>query len=113
MVSAARCPMLSASQRKRSTSTIITVNEARIDASVAIQFKDAMRALTNADVAITNGGGIRGDKVYDASVRSRYNTLTRQHRHIVDAIAARDGELAARAMADHLNFARDRIGKKQ
>ena len=34
---------------------------------------DAMRAGVNADVAITNGGGIRGDKTYDAGV-----TLTRR-----------------------------------
>ncbi|MGF1628649.1 MAG: bifunctional metallophosphatase/5'-nucleotidase [Kiloniellaceae bacterium] len=34
---------------------------------------DAMRAGVNADVAITNGGGIRGDKTYDAGI-----TLTRR-----------------------------------
>jgi 2',3'-cyclic-nucleotide 2'-phosphodiesterase (5'-nucleotidase family) len=34
---------------------------------------DAMRQGVNADVAITNGGGIRGDKTYDAGV-----TLTRR-----------------------------------
>lgn len=38
---------------------------------------DAMRALTNADVAITNGGGIRGDKVYDAGTAiTRRDVLT-------------------------------------
>jgi len=36
-------------------------------------FADAMRAGVDADVAITNGGGIRGDKTYDAGV-----TLTRR-----------------------------------
>ncbi|MBI1171619.1 bifunctional metallophosphatase/5'-nucleotidase [bacterium] len=34
---------------------------------------DAMRAATGADVAITNGGGIRGDRTYDAGT-----TLTRR-----------------------------------
>ena len=34
---------------------------------------DAMRAAVNADVAFTNGGGIRGNKIYDAG-----HTLTRR-----------------------------------
>ncbi len=47
------------------------------------------------------------DQVYDEQTHplDLYNALTRQHRTIVDAIAARDGEAAAKAMADHLAFA--------
>ncbi len=38
---------------------------------------DAMRAESGADVAITNGGGIRGDKVYDAGSKlTRRDVLT-------------------------------------
>ncbi|MEM1298550.1 MAG: 5'-nucleotidase C-terminal domain-containing protein [Pseudomonadota bacterium] len=38
---------------------------------------DAMRALTEADIAITNGGGIRGDTVYEAgTVITRRDVLT-------------------------------------
>ena len=41
--------------------TIITVNEARIDASVAIQFKDAMRALASdgADDVVLDLGQVK------------------------------------------------------
>lgn len=38
-----------------------------------------------------------------------YNDLTRQHRAIVEAIAAGDGEAAAGAMAAHLDFAATKI----
>ncbi len=38
---------------------------------------DAMRAATGADVAITNGGGIRGDRTYDAGTKlTRRDVLT-------------------------------------
>jgi 5'-nucleotidase/UDP-sugar diphosphatase len=38
---------------------------------------DAMRVMTDADVAITNGGGIRGDTVYEAgTIISRRDVLT-------------------------------------
>ncbi len=47
------------------------------------------------------------DRIYDEQSHplDLFNTLTRQHRMIVDAIAAGDGEAAANAMADHLEFA--------
>jgi len=38
---------------------------------------DAMRAATNSDIAVTNGGGIRGDKQYPAGVKlARKDVLT-------------------------------------
>ena len=38
---------------------------------------DAMRSATDADIAITNGGGIRGDRTYDAGAKlTRKDILT-------------------------------------
>ena len=44
------------------------------EAAIGNLFTDAMRAATGADIAITNGGGIRGDREYAPGTR-----LTRRH----------------------------------
>ncbi|MDE3237463.1 MAG: 5'-nucleotidase C-terminal domain-containing protein [Paracoccaceae bacterium] len=48
-----------------------------VETSMGNLIADAMRAATHADVALTNGGGIRGDKTYDAGAKlTRKDILT-------------------------------------
>jgi 2',3'-cyclic-nucleotide 2'-phosphodiesterase (5'-nucleotidase family) len=45
----------------------------RQEAAIGNMMSDAIREFTKADIAITNGGGIRGDRIYEAGA-----TLTRK-----------------------------------
>ena len=73
---------------------------------------DAMRAATNADVAITNGGGIRADKQYDAgTVLTRRDILTELPFGNVTVLTAITGQQLHDALENGFSQVEDGAGR--